>query len=260
MAKKKEAVIEINRVNDLDPTNHDKQKEINAQLAEIMKDPSINRPSQDEVTQFQAMYEEAAQAFGIARWSVGTPEDGRDILNFIRHFSRERHMWKENQWMGVVKMQEELNQVESAYDLGGKKAPINFGYQALEFLFHMLQNPGGIGYQSALDFESDHEIYAKVFDAVGESLNDSRNALKEVDFAQQKWAAAAQGFYLEKDAPIDEEEGGKDNGNYFDEELGREVKPGEKEYDIAKFQKIMTQKYGGLQDPLTQEEAEIDEI
>ena len=243
-------VIEINKVNDLDPTNVDKQKEINAQLTEIMKDPSINRPEREEIDKFKFEYEELSQAFGIGRWEVGTAEQGDKIKGFIRHFLSERYMWKENQWMGIIQLDKELEQIEDAFNLGGKKAPINFGYQALEFVFHMLQNPGGIGLTSAKDFQEDNEIYSEVFDAVGNSLQEARSALKEVDFSQQRWAAAEQGFYLEKDSPVVEEEEGNDNGTYFDKELDRDVKPGEPEYDLGKFQKMMNEKYGGLQDPL----------
>jgi len=251
------AKVEVNQVNNLDPNSPEGQEALNKKIEDLKKDGNINKPSREECDAFKQDFEDMGNTFAITRWGVGSAKDGNKIIDYLRHYSRERHMWKSNEWMGIIKLQEELDTVEKAYELSAKKEPVNFPYQAIEFLFHMLQNPGGMGYQAALDFESENELYAEVFDAVGATLQDARAALKELDFAQQKWQAAEQGFYLEMDEPeAKESEGGEENGIYFDEELGRDVKPGEPEYKIEKFQKFMHAKYGGLKDPLSQEKEE----
>lgn len=242
--------VEINQTNNLDPNltqEQASQEQIKQQLLELAKDPSINKPSEDEVKQFGEEYEAAAVSFENSRWSIGIPEEGQMILDFIRHYSRERHMWKGNEWMGVIKMQEELDLVEKEFATKGGNEPANFEYKAVEFIFHMLQNPGGIGYQSALDFEGEIETYAKVFDIIGKTIAEGRAALQDLDFLQQKWQAAAQGFYLEKEDGVVKEEGevelDPNEGAYYDEKLKRDVIPGEPEYNIEVFQTLMQEKY-----------------
>lgn len=237
--------VEINQTNNLDPTLS--QDQIKKQLLDLAKDPSINKPSEDEVKEFAAEYEAASVAFESARWSIGIPEEGQMILDFVRHYSRERHMWKGNEWMGVVKMQEELDLVEKEFANKGGNEPIHVEYKAIEFIFHMLQNPGGIGYQAAVDFEAEIETYAKVFDVFGKTIAECRAALQDLDFLHQKWQASAQGFYLEKEDGIAKEEGevelDPNEGAYYDEELKRDVIPGEPEYNIEVFQALMQKKY-----------------
>lgn len=237
--------LEVNQTNNLDPQAT--QEQIREQLEALANDPSINKPSDEEVKQYADEYEAASVEFETTRWDVGTADQGQMLLDFIRHYSRERHLWKQHEWMGVIKMQEELDLVEKQFQVQAGADPIAFEYKALEFIFHMLQNPGGIGYQAALDFDAESETYVQVFNTVAQAVETSRKALKDLDFLQQRWQAAAQGFYLEKEDGVAQEEGvietDPEEGKYYDEELGRDVLPGEPEYKIEVFQQMMQEKY-----------------
>ncbi|NJO90399.1 MAG: hypothetical protein HC831_16690 [Chloroflexia bacterium] len=92
-------------------------------------------------------------------------------------------------------------------------------------------------------FEQEVETYAVIFNEFGSVVTSAREELKELDFKQQQWAAAAQGFYLEKEGSVNEPTEGGDHGTYFNEDLGKEVSPGEEGYDIEKFQALMQAKY-----------------
>lgn len=235
--------IEINRTNELkiDINTPEGQAQIMNQLKEIKDNPNINKPSREECDQFKKEYEQMEIQFSTSKWPVGIAEDGENLIDYIRYYSRERHLWKSNEWMGVIKLQEELDNSEKEYINSKREEPIKFSYPALEFMFHMFQNPGGIGYQSALDFESENEVYALTFDELGVGLQEARKALQTLDFTKQKWQAAEQGFYLEMDEPIQDDQ--ESTGAYFDEELGREVKAGEPGFNLEKFQKFIQEKY-----------------
>jgi len=185
MAKKeKPAELEINNVRELDE-----------KLAEAIKD-NPNKPTDEEVDEAKKEFEEASKDFSVKSWNIGEAENATELLAYLQHFVRSRLFWSKNGWMGVIKMQEELDDAEK-FLTANPKSHLKLGYQALEFMFYSLQNPGGVGLQAALDFEQENEIYAKCFDAIGKQISSARAELKDIQFLQDKYAAMAQGFYLE---------------------------------------------------------------
>lgn len=194
MAKKeKPAELEINNV-----------KELDEKLAEAIKN-NPNKPSDEEVEEAKKEFEEASRDFSVKSWNIGEEADAAEMLSYLQHFVRNRLFWSKNGWMGVIKMQEELDDAEK-FLASNPKSHLKLGYQALEFMFYSLQNPGGVGLQAALDFEQENEIYAKCFDAIGKQIASARAELKDIQFLQDKYAAMAQGFYLEVEPEVPEEE------------------------------------------------------
>ena len=186
--------LEINNVNDL-----------GKHLKEAIEKNPENKPSPEEIEQAKVDLDTAVQAFSVKSWNIGKTEDAVQFINYLQGFIRNRIFWTKNGWMGVIKIQEELQDSEKfVYDNPGK-TPMKLGYQAIEFMFYSLQNPGGVGLQSAQDFESENEIYSKVFDSIGTCVTDARNELKTIQLLQDKYAAMQQGFYLEFE-PADDEE------------------------------------------------------
>ena len=104
--------------------------------------------------------------------------------------------WTKNGWMGVLKMHEELTENKKNKK---KKDSFAVGYQALEFMFYALTNPGGTGLQSAKEIEKVAGIYATVMELSGKVLEEARLELKDIQWLGDKAAAMQQGFYLEKE-------------------------------------------------------------
>ena len=178
--------------------------DLEEKLAEAIEN-NPNKPTEEEIEEAKVRFEEASKDFSVKSWNVGAPENAKKFVDFIEDFLQNRIFWKQNGWMGVIKMNEELQDAKKFIE-ENEKQPLKLGYQAMEFLFYSFQNPGGIGLQPALDFQSQNEIYAEVFDALGEQLNDARRELKGVQFMQEQYAAMQQGFYLEaEDGPVEEE-------------------------------------------------------
>jgi len=190
-------------------------QELTEKLNEIVGDPSINKPSEEEVAQAKLDYENAAKEWKETIYKIGTPEEGQEICDYLKHFIMHRCMWKENAWMGVIKLAEEIDAANTLFK-GKKGKGLELGYQAAEFTFYILSNPGGIGLQSALDFESEHEIYFKCFNLFGQTVQDARDNLKNVEFLQQRWGAMAQGFYLEMEPEQEPEINEESVGEVFD--------------------------------------------
>lgn len=186
------AELEINNV-----------EELKEKLAEAVKD-NPNKPSEEEVKAAGEEFENAAKSFPVKLWEIGEVENARPFCDYLTHYVRNRLFWTKNGWMGVVKLDEELRAAENL--LNGKE-PLKIGYQALEFIYYSLMNPGGIGLQSAQDFEAEGENYLPLMEAVSLSLETARKELKNIQFLQDKYTAMQQGFYLELEPvePVAEE-------------------------------------------------------
>lgn len=189
--KEAPAELEINNV-----------KELDEKLAEALVD-SENKPSDEEVEEAKKEFEDSGRDFSVKSWDIGESEDAQRNVDYLIHYVANRLFWTKTGWMGVIKMQEELADAEN-FIKTNPKSPLKLGYQALEFIFYSLQNAGGIGFQSAKDFEEENEIYAKVFDQIGGPIAEARKELKEIQFLQDKYAAMAQGFYLEVEDEVEE--------------------------------------------------------
>jgi len=193
MAETKEtpAELEINNVKDLD-----------VKLAEAIANTD-NKPTDEEVEEAKQEFENKSRGFAVKLWEIGEKDDSQGNLDYIEHYILNRVFWTQTGWMGVIKMKEVIDETQNTLktDPGIQLA---LGYQALEFMFYSFQNPGGVGYQAAVDFEAENEIYARVFDAVGNELVKARTELKEIQFLQDKYAAMAQGFYLEVEDGVEE--------------------------------------------------------
>ena len=205
------AELEINNVDEL------KEK-----LAEAIKD-NPNKPTEEEIKAAGEEFELAAKTYPTRMWDIGEIKDARPFCDYLKHYVRNRLFWTKNGWMGVVKLQEEL---EAAENLLNGKEPLRLRYQALEFIYYSLMNPGGVGLQTAKDFEEEGEQYLPLLEAVSLRLEEARKALREVQFLQERYAAMQQGFYLERETVIEEPtEDPVSQGLSFDDlEKGEEVK------------------------------------
>jgi hypothetical protein len=184
--------FEINKVN-----------ELGIQLQEAIKN-NPNKPTEEEIKAAEEEFNIAVNTFTIKSWNIGNPEEALEYINYLIHYNEKRIFWTKNGWMGVIKLTEELTDSKKFIE-SNPLSPLKLGYQAIEFIFQSFQNPGGVGLQSALDFEAENTIYVKLFDLIGDALTDARTELKNIQFLQDKHTAMQQGFYLEVE-PADVEE------------------------------------------------------
>jgi nitroreductase len=194
--KEKTGELEVNNI-----------KELDQKLAEAIQN-SPNKPTDEEVEAAKTAFEEASKDFAVKSWDIGVVEDAQTQLDYMQHYVRNRLFWTKNGWMGVLKMDEELEDAQN-FLKANTGQPLKLGYQAMEFMFYSLQNPGGVGLQAAKDFEQENEIYAKCFDSLGSQVADARQELKDIQFLQDQYAAMAQGFYLEVEPGVEEEGAGE---------------------------------------------------
>ena len=169
-----------------------------------------NKPTPEDIQKFKEEFELAATTFSTKGWVIGTKEQYDEISNFLIEYIVKYVYWTKNGWMGVIKLHEELLNIINSIKEDNTK-DFSLGYQALEFTAYILSNPGGTGLQSALDFEAKANSHMLVYELVTKELGDARKELENIQFLQNQWATAEQGFFLEKEpAPETEYEPGSE--------------------------------------------------
>jgi len=192
---------------------------IEGKLKEAIEKNPENKPTEEEVTLAEKEFAEESENFNTSSYELGTKEDASELIDYTRHFIENRAMWSKNAWMGMIKFKQELDDADKFLKDNPDKAGFKMGYQAIEFLYFLLQNPGGIGYESAKSFENENTKFVKLFDATADMLQTLRDRLKKIQFLQDKVTAMKQGFYLELETEEDIEE------NTTDKEVTTDSEP-----------------------------------
>jgi len=191
MSKSKNKEIEVNSI-----------KEAQAKIAELNKDASLNKPSDEEVKAALEDFETSKGEFEIKSFKLGNPDIAMALYDFVIEFMDKYVQWTKNGWMGVIRMSEELKTNKKKHKDGES---FNVTYHALEFLFYALSNPGGFGLKSAKALEKVSEMYINLYELSGKELEIARAELKNIQWLGDKAAAMSQGFYLEKEDGVEKE-------------------------------------------------------
>ena len=162
---------------------------------ETKKEPTLGKPTPEEVAQYKADFDVAMKDFAESRFAISDPGQfpANDIAMFLLDYLKKYALWSKTGWMGIIKMNGEL---EKAMKMDNEVTGLTLDYQSLEFCGYMLMNPGNIGYDSAIEFEKIADKYSRIGVKVGQKVEEARAKLKGVQYLQEKWAAGEQGFYL----------------------------------------------------------------
>jgi hypothetical protein len=179
---------------------------IEEKLKEAIEKNPENKPTEEEVISAEKEFAEESENFNTSSYEIGSKEDAKELIDYTKHFIENRAMWSKNAWMGMIKFKQELEDADKFLKDNTDKAGFRMGYQAIEFLYFLLQNPGGIGYDSAKAFETENSKFVKLFDATADMLQTLRDRLKKIQFLQDKVTAMKQGFYLELETEEDRNE------------------------------------------------------
>ncbi len=170
------------------------------EIKKLINDPSINKPSEEEILQYEKEFKEASDEFNTRLYEVTTFDKAVGYIDFILNYIKSYGLWEKHAWMGMIKLEEELLLTKESINSNKEKSLI-MSYPAIEFTAYILDNPAGIGLESAKAFEKNYEMYAEIQGAIGEQIALIRKTLKHLQFLQDRYAAALQGMYLiENDA------------------------------------------------------------
>lgn len=176
--------------------------EAQEKIKDLQEEGKLNKPTEKEINEAVDDFNAKAKVFNEKVFEIGEAEKADEIYDFLIEFIDKYVYWTKNGWMGVIKMYDELKEGKKNRKEGQK---FGVGYQALEFLFYALSNPGGTGLKSAKAIEKVADIYIEVYEESAKILEKARQDLQEIQFLQDKVAAMQQGFYLEKEDEVDAE-------------------------------------------------------
>ncbi len=154
------------------------------------------KPTQEEIDQYQKDFSDSVKNFENFKWQISEPGQFgiNDVGIYLLDFMNKYAFWSKTEWMGLIKMEDE---VKKAMSMSDPSIGIALSYQALEFCAYMLSNPGGTGLKLAKEFETQADKYSKIGMVVGSQIEDARKQLKEIQYKQNRWACAEQGGYIE---------------------------------------------------------------
>jgi hypothetical protein len=178
-------------------------EEAQAKIKEMQESGELNKPTEEETLAAAEELDVANKEFQEKLYKIGTAEVADEIFDFMINFIENNIFWTKQGWMGVLRMYEELIKAKKDKKEGEEFA---VGYQALEFMFYALTNPGGIGLKSAKEIEGVADFYADLIEMTGEVVKEAREDGKKLQFLADKVTAMQQGFYLEQE-PAPEKEG-----------------------------------------------------
>lgn len=217
--KKEESNFEVNETSKIGQ-NVSPEKENDASTG---KEGIQNKPSEEEISNAKQEFEDAVNDFNSGKWQVGTEEDAERLSSYLVHFVYNRIFWYKDGWQGVLKFRDEIDETREKIKNGELKV-LELTWQALEFIFHSLSNPGGIGLESAQRMKDENDDFVFCMEKVGESLQKARDRMNEIQFLQDKWATMQQGFYLEKEDGV-----AKDENEQISQQNENEIKKESKE-------------------------------
>jgi len=164
----------------------------------------LNKPTPEEVQQYKEEFTAALKEFDEKKWELS--EIGKfganDVGLYLKDFMNKYAFWSKMEWMGMLKLEIEI---DKAIALADDTTGFRLGYQALEYCAYMLSNPGGYGLKQAKEFEAQADKFSKIGIVVGTKVEEARVELKNLQYLQERWAAAEQGFYLSDLEPTKEE-------------------------------------------------------
>jgi len=169
---------------------------------DVEETKEMRKPTPEEVEKYKNDFQESLKDFENRRWRISEPGEfgindvGLYLVDFIHKYAH----WSKTEWMGIIKMEDEI---QKAMKMSDPSVGIALNYQALEFCAFMLANPGGTGLELAKEFEKQADKYAKLGMLIGAQVEEARKQLKELQFKQERYGAACQGFYLEDLLPKD---------------------------------------------------------
>lgn len=174
-------------------------QEAQDKLKEIDPEGKLNKPTPEETKQFYEDFAKSVSDFNNKVYEISVPEKMNTIASYLLDFIERKVFWTKQGWMGVIKLNEEIKETQRL----SEGRPFTLSYQAMEFTYYALVNVGGIGLETALEMEKNAQLYAEIVEEIGNKLEAARNELKDIQFLQDKWAAAEQGFYLERETEIE---------------------------------------------------------
>lgn len=172
---------------------------------------TTNKPTQEEITKFEQEYENivkkyqelysASSVFEV----VGKEGKGLKYVEVLREYVENRLVWNKDMWQGVIKFSEELKETQERLEGNTENNTLSMSFPALQYMFFIISQPNCLGLSSAQWFASVVEEMSELYDSSQEILKQQQALLEEIKIANDRVAAAHQGFYYEPNVELEKE-------------------------------------------------------
>ena len=151
------------------------------------------KPTKEQIEQFKKEFEDANKTFLETTYPIGDHDNAVKYIDNILKWVN-RWTWQDNQWQGVIKINEELT-AEKTRIKSDEKSVLTLSHGALSFTIFVLDHQNGKGLASAKIIEKELPDMIEIYEKLKEQAGIAAELIYNATNAQKRWQIAEQGFW-----------------------------------------------------------------
>lgn len=197
MSKKNQAEVSTKQL-EKEAVQHEKLrqetiKQFNLNNANSMWIDPNKVPTEEDIAQAKKDFEERTKALNEKTFIVADKTEAERVVKFLIEFIKNA-TWQKRTWVGVLNYVAEAEDFLKEYLEEAKDYVLP--YAPIQFLYLMLDNYQGTGYDEAVKMSKIWDEYIPIHDSLGDIIAWYNNEAEECQKLQQRWASMEQGYYL----------------------------------------------------------------
>jgi len=144
-----------------------------------------NEPaSEDDLNTAKAKFEAAQEAFNKRTYTIADKPNALRVATFLKEWNEKYATWEKDQWVGVVKFNNFIN--DFLVEFAKIEQDLVIDYGALMYLDTLMMRPFGVGLQSAQEMEKMDEEYTKILETVDDLKNSAVEDQRSIKKIQEE--------------------------------------------------------------------------
>lgn len=200
MSKKKlEEVTDVqtqeleNEVEQYDKMREETIRQFNLNNANSMWIDPERDPSEEDIAQAKEEFEQRTKSLNEKTFVIADKTEAVRVVNFLMDFIKNA-TWQKRTWVGVLNYVAEATEFLKKYEEEPQDYVLN--YPPAQFLYLMLENYQGTGYEEAVKMSQIWEEYVPIYDSLRDVVEWYNKEAEECQKLQQRWALMEQGYYM----------------------------------------------------------------
>lgn len=174
-------------------------KDENVEKCEAIAQEFENKPTQEEIEQYEADLKAACDEYQqMPPFVVGEGEEGLTLLETALFYNNEVYTWKGDEWQGVIRFNEMFTEQLKEFH-AGTRTKFEMDVVVVQWLYYILTNMTGKGLDDAIVIDGMLDEFRLLAERVSEFHEEVKDINEQLRFLQDRVAAAYQGFYYRKD-------------------------------------------------------------
>lgn len=151
-------------------------------------------PTEEDIEQAKKEFEDRTTALQEKKdYLIADKTEALRVAKFLRDFIKNA-VWQKRMWVGVLNYTAEVEDFINECEKEPKDYCLEYG--AAQFLFLMMENNIGVGYDAAARMANMNNEFVPIYDTLRDHMEWYNKEVENINALQQRWAAMAQGYYM----------------------------------------------------------------